>query len=345
MVTFEIARRLVRLGNYVEWFSASFPGAPPDETVDGVRLVRAGRQWTVHWAAYRRYRRVIAKRFDVVVDEVNTIPFFTPLWSRIPAVMFIHQLAREVWWYESPFPISAIGYIAEPLYLRLYQKVPVLTVSQSTKDDLQRLGFKSLITIIPEGIEPIGKLSTVKRPEPTFLYVGRLAPSKRIGDILQAIAQFRQETGTGSLWIVGSGSEKYRKALVKQAHGLNIANATHFRGRVSSDEKHRLMAQCHALLVTSVREGWGLVVTEANACGTPAIVYDVPGLRDSVRHETTGLVVPPRDRSLADAMIRLISNPELYARLITGGQRWSETFSFDESSRLVGIALKGTLAA
>lgn len=332
-------------GNYVEWFSASFPGGPSEETLDGVRIIRTGRQWTVHWAAFRRYRRVVSKQFDVVVDEVNTIPFFTPLWSGIPTVMFIHQLAREVWWYESPFPISAIGYIAEPLYLRLYQKAPVVTVSQSTKNDLERMGFKGLITIIPEGIETMGQFLTSKCTEPTFLYVGRLAPSKRIGDILEAFAKFRREAGSGSLWLVGSGSERYRSSLLKRARNLNIAGKVHFCGRVSAEEKHRLMAQAHALLVTSVREGWGLVVTEANASGTPAIVYDVPGLRDSVRHDSTGLVVPARARSLADAMIRLTSDPELYDRLAAGGRRWSETFSFDESARLFGLALEGTLAA
>jgi glycosyltransferase involved in cell wall biosynthesis len=344
-VTFEIARRLVHEGNYVEWFSATFPGGAPEETLDGVRIIRKGRQWTVHWAAYRRYRRVLSQQFDVVVDEVNTIPFFTPLWAGIPSVMFIHQLAREVWWYESPFPINAIGYVAEPFYLRLYQKVPVVTVSQSTKDDLLRLGFKSRITIIPEGIEPIGELPAAKCSEPTFLYVGRLARSKRVGDILEAMAQFRDEAQQGSLWLVGSGSERYRESLVKRARHLGISDNVRFCGRVSPAEKHRLMAQAHALLLTSVREGWGLVVTEANACGTPAIVYDVPGLRDSVRHESTGLIVPPKTRSLSDAMFRLTSNRELYARLTAEGQRLSETFSFDESARLVELALNETVAA
>jgi glycosyltransferase involved in cell wall biosynthesis len=299
----------------------------------------------VHWAAYRRYRRVISQQFDVVVDEVNTIPFFTPLWAGIPSVMFIHQLAREVWWYESPFPINAIGYVAEPMYLRVYQRVPVVTVSQSTKDDLSRLGFEGHITIIPEGIEPIGELQAIKCTEPTFLYVGRIAPSKRIGDIMEAMAQFRKEAGKGTLWLVGSGSERYRESLVKKARHLGIADNVRFCGRVSPAEKHRLMAQAHALLLTSVREGWGLVVTEANACGTPAIVYDVPGLRDSVRHESTGLIVPPSARSLSDAMFRLTSNRELYARLTAEGQRLSETFSFDESARLVGLALNETVAA
>jgi glycosyltransferase involved in cell wall biosynthesis len=313
--------------------------------VDGVRLVRAGSQSTVHWAAYRHYRKKLSNRFDVVVDEVNTIPFFTPLWSDIPTVMFIHQLAREVWWYESSFPVSAIGFLSEPLYLRPYRSVPVLTVSESTKLDLRRLGFRASITVIPEGLEAGAERPQTKSTEPNFLYVGRLAPSKRIDHTIRALAMFRQSTGAGTLCLVGSGSDKYLHSLIRLADQLGIADSVLFRGRVPSSEKYRLMAGAHSLLMTSVREGWGLVVSEANACGTPAIVYDVPGLRDSVRDESTGLVVPPRPRSLCDAMIRLTNDSELYRRLTAEGQGWSATFSFDETARIVRLALDSAIAA
>jgi glycosyltransferase involved in cell wall biosynthesis len=345
LVTLEIARRLVKRGDSVEWFSASFPGAQSEETIDGVHIVRAGRQWTVHWSAFRRYRGKLSAHFDLVIDEVNTIPFFTPLWSDIPVVMFIHQLAREVWWYEARFPLSAIGFLAEPLYLRCYRSVPVLTVSASTESDLRFLGFKGPITVIPEGLEPIADLDVPKSIEPSFLYVGRLAPSKRIGDILQALARFRQATGMGIVCLVGSGSQQYEQSLVRLADRLDISDRVQFCGRVSSQHKHLLMAQAHALLLTSVREGWGLVVTEANACGTPAIVYDVPGLRDSVRHELTGLIVAPRPLNLFQAMIRVTTDPGFYSRLSTEGKRWSRTFSFDDAARLVGLTLEAAVAA
>jgi glycosyltransferase involved in cell wall biosynthesis len=116
-----------------------------------------------------------------------------------------------------------------------------------------------------------------------------------------------------------------------------------FMGRVSAPEKHRLMSQSNALLMTSVREGWGLVVTEANACGTPAIVYDVPGLRDSVRHESTGLVVAPQPADLAQAMIRLTRDPQLHDRLSAESLRWSDTLTFDETARVVAETLDGVV--
>ncbi len=343
--TLEVVRRLVLRGHAVEWFSSSFPGAPAEESLDGVRIVRAGRQWTVHLAAFRRYKGMLARNFDLVVDEVNTIPFFTPLWSDVPTVMLIHQLAREVWWYESNFPLSAVGFVVEPRYLRLYRFVPVLTVSESTKADLLRLGFQGPITVVPEGLEPIAHLGVPKSSQPTFLYVGRIAPSKRIEHIVRAFALFRQATGVGTLWLVGSGLPRYQASLAKLAKKLGVDARVIFTGRVSSGEKHRLMAAAHAVLMTSVREGWGLTVSEAGACGTPSIVYNVPGLRDSVRNEVTGLVVPPRPEDLCGAMRRLIGDSALYSRLVAESKRWSQTLSFDESARLVLETLERTLAS
>jgi glycosyltransferase involved in cell wall biosynthesis len=315
------------------------------EELDGIRIVRAGRQWTVHWKAFTHYRGALRDHFDIVVDEINTIPFFTPFWAGIPTLMLIFQLAREVWWYESVIPISAIGYALEPVYLRGYRKAPVVTISRSTEQDLRKLGFQGPITIIPIGIDQAATTQGEKASTPTFLYVGRLAPSKRIGHMVQALAQFRQATGSGRLWLAGSGSDRYQRALVAQAKSLQIEDAVVFWGRVSERDKRRLMTEAHALLMTSVREGWGLVVTEANACGTPAIVYDVAGLRDSVRNESTGLVVPPQPEDLTRAMVRLTTDTQLYSRVAEEGRRWSSTFSFDTAARLVEQALEGTVVA
>jgi glycosyltransferase involved in cell wall biosynthesis/O-antigen/teichoic acid export membrane protein len=344
-LTHEVARRLVALGHSVEWFSASFPGAASQADIDGFQVVRAGNKWTVYWQAYRRYHKSPMDRFDLIIDEVNVIPFFAPLWSRLPIFMLIHQLGREIWWYEAAFPLSAVGFLVEPLYLRLYRNVHVLTVSSSTRNDLRRLGFKGTITVIPEGVETIASdVAGAKALEPSFLYVGRLVPSKRIEHMFMALARFRESNGSGSLWLVGTGSQGYKQSLVTLARRLDLEDHITFWGGINAVEKHRLMAAARALLMTSVREGWGLVVTEANACGTPAIVYDVPGLRDSVIHESTGLIVDPRPSSLADAMIRITRDLELYGRLVDGGRRWSQTMSFDETARAVGRALEDSFA-
>jgi glycosyltransferase involved in cell wall biosynthesis len=324
----------------VEWFSSSFPGASADEDIEGVQIRRAGRQWTVHWEAFRRYRRSLSARFDVVIDEVNTIPFMTPIWADVPTVMFIHQLAREVWWHESRFPLNAIGFLAEPQYLRAYRRAPVVTVSPSTAKDLRSLGFIGDIVVIPEGVDRSEAVSVSRPAEPTFLYVGRLAASKRIGDIIVALSLFRKSLGSGRLVLVGKGSSRYTRSLVQLAGRLGVTDYISFKGQVQSFEKHRLMAGAHALLLASVREGWGLVVSEAGVHGTPAIVYDVPGLRDSVRNGLTGLVVPTRPDSMRDAMLRLTHDANLYGRLSHETRIKSCGMSFDETARLFREALE-----
>ena len=335
-VTYQIARRLVEWGNEVEWFSAAFPS---HEELGGVRVVRAGRQWTVHLHAIKRYSRNLGARFDAVIDEVNTIPFFTPIWAKIPSFMFIHQLAREVWWYETPLPLGLLGYAAEPTYLRVYRHTPVFTVSASTEHDLRVLGFRGPITVIPEGVEPFRQPDIDKASQPTFLYVGRMAPSKRVSHVIRAFAEFRGRIGSGLLWLVGDGTEAHKVFLRELASRLGVAEHIEFLGRVSTSEKYFRMTQAHLILMTSVREGWGLAVAEANACGTPAVVYDVPGLRDAVRHQETGLVVRCSPSALADGMVQLIGDETTYHRLADNAKAWSRSFSFERAARMVASEL------
>ena len=332
-------RRWVRAGDSVEWFAAGFPGAAPAADLDGIRIVRAGRQWSVHLQAVRRYRGRLAGRFDRVIDEVNTMPFFTPLWADIPASVLIFQLAREVWWYESRFPINAIGYALEPWYLRLYRDTNAYTISASTRDDLRSLGWRAPITVIPIGIEEVAVEPVGRSAVPTFLYVGRLAPSKRVHDIVKAFYDFQASGPPGRLSLIGDGPLAYVRRLRRLVSRLAIEHAVEFCGRLPVAEKHRRMAQAMALLMTSVREGWGLVVTEAGACGTPALVYDVPGLRDSVRHQESGLIVSPSPSHLASAMRRIVADPPLQQRLAAGARAWSQTFSLDHSAQVLRAAM------
>jgi glycosyltransferase involved in cell wall biosynthesis len=298
----------------------------------------------VHWEAFRRYRNRISRDFEVVLDEVNTVPFFTPLWASIPRVMFIHQLAREVWWYESRFPTNLVGFLAEPIYLRCYRNTTVITVSESTRCDLRRLGFRGAVRIIPEGIDHIhisDRRSQTHQGTQVFLYVGRLSPSKRIEHIIRAFSIFRTSGLYAQLRLAGDGPAAYVKKLHRLVTSLNLVDDVKFLGRIAESQKHGEMASAEALLLSSAREGWGLVVTEANAVGTPAIAYDVPGLRDSVRHDETGILVRPSSESLAAAMHRLSVDGELRGRLSNGARDWARTFSFQKSF----VAFRAVLAS
>jgi len=338
-VTHQIARRWVEWGHQVTLFCASYPGSQAEERIDGVRVVRRGRQQTVHWEAYRFYRKEPRGRYDVIVDQVNTIPFFAPLYAREPVVMFIHQLAREVWRYEASFPLSTMGYLCEPLYLQAYRRTPIMTVSQSTRDDLRRLGLPGPYRVIPEAVdtpapEVIPPLETKERTL-TLVFVGRIVPSKRVTHIVGALKLIRQAgLSEARLWIVGSWEEAYRARLDDQIAALGLGDAVTFFGRVDQMTRDDVLARAHIFVMTSVREGWGLVVTEANTLGTPAVVYNVPGLRDSTRDDDTGIVCPYNNpAALAHAVAELYRDPVRYARLRTNAWAAARALNWDRTAR------------
>jgi len=337
LVTHRIAERLVGWGHDVTLFTASFPGAPAEQEIDGVSVIRRGGQLSVHWEAAKWYRQQDQGAFDVVIDEINTIPFFAPLYARTPVVGFIHQLAREVWWYEAPKPLAAIGYLLEPLYLRAYRDVPVITVSGSTAKDLERLRHRSTVHIIPEAIDlkPLDSLDdSDKESTPTMIHLGRLAPSKRIAHAIQALAILHaQGIPEAQLWVVGRGDLSELERLERLVDDLDLRDTVCFWGAVSAEEKAMLLQRAHVLVACSVREGWGLVVTEANAMGTPAVVYDVPGLRDSTRHTETGIVCTENSPScLALNVKKVLTKAHFYSQLRRTAWEWSKTFSWEATA-------------
>ena len=144
--------------------------------------------------------------------------------------------------------------------------------------------------------------------------------------------------------VVGTGSRRHTEALIRVARRLGIQDHVVLFGRVSDTERGRLMARAHAIVMASVREGWGLVVTEANACGTPAIVYNVPGLRDAVADGSTGFVVGERPEELTNGMLRLVQDVSAYRSMCTEAARRSSMFSLDDTATVVGQTLQRALA-
>ncbi len=338
IVTHQIAKRLVLWGNRVTLFCAQFPGGKNREKIDGIEVFRKGRQFTVHWHAYRYYKKYFQGKFDLVIDEINTIPFFTTRYVKEKKVAFIHQLAREVWWYEAPFPISLLGYLLEPLYLKFYKKVSIITVSNSTKKDLIKLGFKEEnINIIPEGLDfkPINSLEEIKKEKsPLLLYFGSVRPMKRVDQVVKSIIFIKKEIPNIQLYIAGGGDDKYIKKIKKIVSDNNLVDNVKFLGRVEENQKRKIMSRSHLILVTSIREGWGLVIIEASACGTPAVVYNAPGLVDAVKDGETGIVCKKNTPfNLAENVIKLLKNKDLYKKTQKNTWEWSKEFNWEKPAR------------
>ncbi len=335
--TYENAKRWVISGHSVTWFSSDFGGCPKEEVIDGIKIIRRGTELTVHYQAFRHYHKLFKGKFDLVIDQINTIPFLTPLYVKEKKVALIFQLARGVWFYEAIFPLSLIGFIAEYLYLKIYRDIPVMTISESTRQDLLDLKFSGKIAILPIGIsfKPLERISQ-KEAEPTLIFVGRLRKSKRVHHIIQALRIVKKTIPNIRLRIVGGGGKKYHylNKLVHLINRYNLENNVVFYGYVDELTKRNLIQQAHAIMVASVREGWGLVVSEANALSTPVIGYNIPGLRDSIKDGETGLLTKKNNPvSLAQSILSFLNDDDLSARLTINALQSSRDFEWDNSAQ------------
>jgi len=339
-VTHEVARRLVERGWVVTWLSSRVEGAPDEEVIDGVQFIRRGTELTTRFHA----RRVAAStKPDVILEEINTLPYFASLWAGIPVVLYMNQIAAEVWWYEAPLPLAMIGRLAEPIYLRAYRRCSAVTISASSRDDLRRMGVRGPIAVAPMAAHiAVADDPGERTRQGSLVAIGRLTPSKRYDHAIRALADLRSDHERATLTVVGDGRDRER--LQKLAESLGVAHAVEFAGRVSEAEKLRILDRSDVLIGTSVREGWGLTITEAAARGTPAVVYDVPGFRDAVVPGRTGLHVEPNPLALAAAIRGLLADPRLYDELRRRAWQSVEDSSYEPAANTFEVVLRGVVS-
>lgn len=340
-VTDQIASRLVRDGNEVTLLSGGWRGCERETKIHGYKVVRLGNRVSLYWKAFRYYKKYLQDRTDIIIEEVNTIPFFSKFYAKNKKrVILMHQLAREIWFYQMPFPLDILGYSLEIPYLRFLRGEKVITISQSSKDDFIKFcGFKAEdISIIPLGIEiaPTESLGgVVKEQDPTLIYLGSIRAMKQPLEVLQAFKEAKKSVPNLKLWFAGSGEGSYFEYFKKEISQPDFTEDITYFGRVPAEKKKELVRKAHIIAVTSVREGWGLIVTEANSQGTPAVVYNVSGLRDSVRHNETGLVCSNNTpQNLSENIVALLKNKDMYARLQKNAWEWSKSLTPENSYQI-----------
>jgi glycosyltransferase involved in cell wall biosynthesis len=326
--TREVLKRWAAAGHKVTLFTAKFRGSKGNEADDGVNIIRNGGRYSVYWKAREYYDRFFSKeQYDVVIDEINTKPFMTPKFvkkgERITAL--IHQLAREYWFYETPFPIGYLGYyFLEERWLKNYRTIPTVTVSESSRKDLVDLGF-SRVFVVGEGLnfKPLEKVDE-KDAHPVVVFAGRLKKAKRPDHAIKAFKIVKNRIPEAELWMIGDGSfsEKLMRTPVE---------GVRFFGSVPNEERRELIKKAWVLVNPSVREGFGLNVVEANALGVPCVAYDVAGLRDAVINNETGLLVKSGDIvALGEAISQALTSKALRVKLSENALAYSRSFSWDK---------------
>lgn len=319
-----VARVWSHEGHEVTLFTSTVMGQPGDEVGEGgYRIVRRGGRLGVYREARRFWRREGQGNFDLVIDEVNTKPFGCPKWIKdVPVVALIHQVAREIWFHETWLPVALLGrFWLERRWLASYRDTTTVTVSASSKESLRAYGLCKVRTV-PEGMDILPTVdiggASKKEKTITFAFVGRLSSNKRPQHAIEAFKIVHRQFPEARLWVIGTGPME-TKLRRKAPKGVE------FLGRVSDVEKRNRLSRVHALLVTSVREGWGLVVTEAALVGTPSAGYNVPGLCDSIA-ASEGLLSDPDPGALAEVIIASVSDlmTANYLPTARGVKTWRE---------------------
>jgi glycosyltransferase involved in cell wall biosynthesis len=339
--TEEIAQRFVHAGSLVTLFTSKYRGAAPYETSNGYRVIRQGGRFGIYLAA-ARYLRRHANDFDAVVDFQNGVPFFAPLWApaKMPVICVVHHVHHRQFDMYFRWPMNQVGRLLEGrASRRVYKKVPFVAVSPSTRAEMRReLRFRNPIYIVPNGMGLPRPGSGPRSPQPTIAVVTRLVPHKQLHHLVEAVPDLLAQWPDLRVTIAGSGPAS--EALQAQVRQLALENVVTLPGRVPEEAKRQLLAEAWLTVAPSLAEGWGLTVMEAGAAGTPAVAYDVPGLRDSVRHGITGWLVQPGE-SLATALngaISELSDPQRQRAVGEQAIRWAANFSWDSSAdRLASV--------
>ncbi len=332
----EIAKEWVKEGNQVTLFCGNDGREKRHEVIDGIQIVRRGGFYLVYVWAFLYYMFRFRGKYDVVIDCENGIPFFTPVYVRVPIYCLLHHVHQEVFYYSLPRPLAWFAsFLEKDLMTFFYKRVKFITVSESSKQDMEAIGIGAAgIRVVNPGVDlqAYSLLLAEKTTQPTILYLGRLKAYKSVNVLIQAFRIVLTERPEAELVIAGDGEEM--KSLKRLAKELRLnEKQVRFIGRVSHEEKVKLLQSAWVFVNPSFREGWGIVNIEANACGTPVIASDVPGLRDSVRNSETGYLVEYGDTAaFAERILQVIRDRALREILSSEARTWSQQFAWEKSS-------------
>ena len=309
-----VARRWAEAGIEVTVRTSYAQGAPPESVRRGYRVIRRAGRYLVF------PRGIVAEatgrhgQRDGLVEIWNGMPWFTPLWARGPKVTWLHHVHGPMWGMVLPPGRARAGELLERRVApAVYRRQRIVTLSESSRDELvTQLGLRAeLISVVPPGIDPAFSPGRGRSSRPLVVAVGRLMPVKRFDALIAAVAAARSTVAGIELVIVGEGAERER--LEDVVAELDAAEWVHLPGRVSEADLVDLYRRAWIVASASVAEGWGMTITEAAACGTPAVATDIPGHRDAVVDGVTGVLAPPG--RLAETIATVLGDGPRRARL------------------------------
>ncbi|MEN9328038.1 MAG: Capsular glucan synthase [Candidatus Parcubacteria bacterium] len=330
----ELAKRWVQAGNKVTLFCGNDGKTQRYEIIDGVEIIRRGGFYFVYFWAVVYYIFKFRNRYDIIIDSENGIPFFTPLYAKEKIYLLIHHVHQDVFLKSLKPPFSWLASFLEIVFMpHVYQKIQLITVSPSSKKDIMQYGLTSIEpVIIYNGVDLATLKQAPKDKQPTVLYLGRLKYYKSVHVFIHAAKEILKKIPNARFIIAGDGEEK--RKLKELAASLEIEHAIEFTGKVTDEMKISLYQKAWVFVNPSFMEGWGITSIEANACGTPVVAANVPGLKDSVRDTISGYLVPfGKVDAFAEKIIMLLSDKALRTKMAGQARTWAEKYDWNESAK------------
>ncbi|PKK82896.1 MAG: hypothetical protein CVT49_11335 [candidate division Zixibacteria bacterium HGW-Zixibacteria-1] len=346
----ELLKRIVRNGHEVTLFCSGYDSCLPEETIDGIRIIRRGNRYNFNWIAPPALRKLVRENhFDVMIEDINKIPFYTPLYLKIPTLVVVPHLFSTTVFREINALLGLYIYLFEKPLVPVYRKRKFNVISESTANDIVKRGIPSgNVSVVHCGIDNTVynfDASLRKFEKPTVLYLGRIKKYKSVQHLILAFERILRDLPETELKIVGAGD--YVPKLMALAGRLKVRHKIDFTGFVSQAEKVNYLRRSHVAVLPSSKEGWGLTNIEANACGTAVIAADSPGLRDSVLNDKTGFLYEFGNiNQLAEKLLTILRDNETRTRLEKGGLEWVRKFNWDDAAKkfmeiLEGVAAQG----
>ncbi|MBD3237166.1 MAG: glycosyltransferase [Candidatus Eisenbacteria bacterium] len=336
IIIYEIFRRFAAGGHSVRFITGHWRGAPREETIEGMRISRVGNQYTFNFLAPLKMREILGREpVDLIVEDINKIPFFSPFWQkRAPVLGVVPHLFGTTVFQQAPFPLALYVYLYERLIPRVYRNCRFSVLSNTTREDLIGRGIApQRLHLIRAGIDHDYYVPPQREapPGPVMLYLGRIKKYKRIDLVIEALPSILEAVPQAEYWIVGEGD--HRAALEAQVEAAGLRNHVRFLGFQEGAAKLETLYRTRVLVYTSPKEGWGLSVIEAGALGIPCVASDAPGLRESVRDGETGYLVPHGDvAGLAARLIPLLRDDALWSRMGRAAIDWAAGYHWDRSA-------------
>jgi glycosyltransferase involved in cell wall biosynthesis len=333
----EILARMAANGHETTLFCANFEGGSREDSYDGISVRRRGAWYNANFVLPHAVRSFLKENeCDIIIEDINKIPFFLPVFVKQPVVAVVPHLFGTTVFRETNPLFALYVYMWERFIPFVYETCRFVAISPSTKDDLVKRGIAgNRIEVSLCGLDhgTYRLLEGISRfQDPTIVHFGRIRKYKSVDVVIKAFAEVKNKLENAKLFIAGDGPD--RPELENLAKKLNLGNSIRFLGLLPTDELIELLNRSHLFINASSKEGWGLTVLEANACGVPVIASDRPGLQDSVKDGETGFLVEyGRPRAFAERALEILSDEKCWKTMSAASVRWAQSLTWERTAR------------